>query len=379
MRKIWYCTVVIVALVRPVLSQTTFTGPIGSDMIIYRFDGNNYPDEGNCYPTIFCHNYMYTLPNASPQVPFYSSFDSAFIHAGISLDTLDQIEIHVTPNSPLIIDTVRFSYIFDQHNDFHCPSCVHLLDQLQFTVKGYYDSKIKIIPVCEIVDAPLIENRYNKMPFDTMFMYYDSSKYKITSWIRTNYIANYGGVMIFNNKSDSITLSDWKMSYDSSKSLSLSVMQDSIAVQKIDLPPLSYQYNVSFQFRSTHPPLISDTTFPAAVQCTAHFAGKDSICIVPVNFYFFAGPKSDVAVTKKERTFSVFPNPAFGAVQISCKGYSESIIHLQITDELGREVTKVFDGKLIGDETFSVDLARGIYFVQLRTADGIAMRKILVE
>jgi hypothetical protein len=378
MRTIWYCSILFLALARPGLSQT-FTAPIGSDMIVYRFDASIYPSVGICDPTIHCHYLRYAELKASLQVPFYASFDSVFIHgAGIG-DTLEPIEIHVTPNSPLALDTPIFGIIPDQNNNFRCDQCIQFHYEVHFTVKGYYDSKIKIIPICELVDAPLLVNNYHKMPFDTIFMGYDSVKYNVYPSIRNNYLQNYGGVMIFNNKSDSVTLSDWKISYDSSNSLSLNVTQDSIAVQKIDLAPFSYLYNVSFGFRSTHPPLISDTTFPAAVQCTAHFAGKDSICIIPVNFYFYKGPKSGVEIINNDDKFSVYPNPAFGAVQISCKGYSQSNIHLQINDELGREIMKIFDGKLKKDETFSVNLRQGIYFVQMRTSDGIMMKKIVVE
>jgi hypothetical protein len=354
------------------IPRDTFYIPIGKDSVVFRYENSEIAKACDDPVHVKCHflDYVGSLQyiGTDPQVACYQRPNG------------DTAEIHVTPNALILNETIQFSATQDPNNNTSC-GCCNLIPRLYITVFAYYDSKMKIIPF-SIVDYANNNHHYNRSPYDSVYFMYDSipHNYKRSSYTLSSGIYADGGVMLFNNKADSIILSDWKILYDSSHSLSFTMKQDTTIIDSVVMAPLSHLYNLSLQFTSSLQPLPAPRSFPGAIQCTAHFGGKDSVCTIPYTFYFGSGPKSGVEYMNPiEREFSVYPNPAFGAFQISCKGYYESIIHLQITDELGREVTRVFDGKLIGDEIFSVDLGRGIYFVQLRTADGIAMRKILVE
>lgn len=81
--------------------------------------------------------------------------------------------------------------------------------------------------------------------------------------------------------------------------------------------------------------------------------------------------------------FDVFPNPTEGEVQVQIN-FSESMEgSLILYDALGQVVKLVFDGRFqLGENHLSFSVQNhlaGIYYLQIKTADGIATRRLIVN
>jgi hypothetical protein len=242
---------------------------------------------------------------------------------------------------------------------------------IDVSVTGLYDDGLKIFPFVFRDRTPNVDSGTVRIPYDTVFFSYDTASNKYVQSIPIRF-------EFFNNKADSVLFTDWKILIDSSFSLSL---VDSIAIQPIKVPPRHEENNFPFDFQSNLPPLAKATTFSGAVECHAHFVGKDSICIIPLNFHFDQGPKSAVYFNVlNKNNFTIYPNPSSGNVEINCSFLKSSFLHLHIFDELGKDIMTVYDGMAAeGPRDFSFKLPQGMYYVRMETAEGVATKKIVVE
>jgi agmatine deiminase len=79
----------------------------------------------------------------------------------------------------------------------------------------------------------------------------------------------------------------------------------------------------------------------------------------------------------------IFPNPASGLTAVPVKTTAVCEAEIELTDIYGRSVLNIFSGKLENGETRhyfdAAQLPQGIYFVTLRTAQGIATQKLVVK
>lgn len=78
-----------------------------------------------------------------------------------------------------------------------------------------------------------------------------------------------------------------------------------------------------------------------------------------------------------------FPNPASDQLWIPVESDNSAVISISINDVLGREVSKVFEGKsAVGLNKYPVDLSHfssGTYFISLRSDSGTQTKKIIIE
>ena len=74
-----------------------------------------------------------------------------------------------------------------------------------------------------------------------------------------------------------------------------------------------------------------------------------------------------------ESTVSIFPNPASSGIQLNS---SEPILQVQFSDAAGR-IIRIIDQP----PTYLplTDLAKGLYYLRIKTNDGISVQKIVHE
>lgn len=268
-------------------------------------------------------------------------------------------DVHFIPQNDSIFQTYVTSHYHLITNKIFCSCPADSEENITTTLraKGYYDNAIKIGA-----------KNYGIFLFDTLLHKYRDATVQI---------------QIFNNKLDSATFTDWKLIQYSSSSVTLStVYQDSLPTNPVQLSGLSFNKNIRIKFTTSLPPDFQWRTFAGAIQTTAHFSGKDSICIIPVVFEFSPIPKSGVENQNLSgEKLIVFPNPSNGSVtMLSAIPTRSSLIHLHIFDELGRDVMAVFDGMM--NETqkqFSIKLPQGIYYARMEMKDGVITKKIVIE
>ena len=79
-------------------------------------------------------------------------------------------------------------------------------------------------------------------------------------------------------------------------------------------------------------------------------------------------------------SWSIFPNPTTGNINLEVELANYDVVNLQILDLHGRTLmTRTFDNALNIRTHMDVDLAAGIYLVQLSTSQGTATRKLVVK
>lgn len=88
-------------------------------------------------------------------------------------------------------------------------------------------------------------------------------------------------------------------------------------------------------------------------------------------------------VTTPDHRFSIYPNPAQGILNLNFEADRKEQIQLQFTDLEGRTVGNLIQQNVapgVNSSSISLDgLARGIYILTLKTADGTATRKIVID
>ncbi|MDP4220873.1 MAG: T9SS type A sorting domain-containing protein, partial [Bacteroidota bacterium] len=191
-------------------------------------------------------------------------------------------------------------------------------------------------------------------------------------------------VQFFNNKIDRVTLTEWKVLYDSSSSISFRIVQDSTPVSSILISSRSHLDNLLFEFSSTHAPIHGGSregTFRGIIQCVANFSGIDSLYNVPIFFVFQALPLSSVdRIGSDYRSLQVFPNPSTASIKITCHSLGDRSLHLSIFNELGKDILTVHDGMLSeGKHDFSAQLPPGMYYIRMETSEGVVTKKVVVE
>jgi hypothetical protein len=349
-----------------------FSIPIGDDFIVYRI--HNYVDTvaWNCFHQgIHCHFYVTFLTPGRNNIPVY----------GFSPNDSIQ-EIHITPNSTSCDDTIYTAFTSDSKNDSYCPLCAAPESKFAFRVNGYFDNNFKIFPVSNDYQ---FENYiyYSFKPYDTISFTFDtiSKKYIQASLTRIPEMFNNGRVMIFNNKEDSIILLDWKISYDSSHSLSFIVKKDSLEVQSIEVSPLQHSNDLFLDFRSSLAPLSNARAFPGAIECHAHFAAKDSLCIIPLTFYFYDGPKSEVKESIPGNfIISTLVNHV---IRISSNVSQTQSVSLQLFDALGRPQPLPISELQIpaGSNSQKIEVGNipiGWYMLRMKTNDQVISKSFIM-
>ena len=78
-------------------------------------------------------------------------------------------------------------------------------------------------------------------------------------------------------------------------------------------------------------------------------------------------------------TISVFPNPTFGDVTIHLYSSMGRKIEVDVYDESGRFVTKIYNGYVEKDsKRFNTDLPAGIYFIRLKDGNSTQVKKFII-
>ncbi len=78
-------------------------------------------------------------------------------------------------------------------------------------------------------------------------------------------------------------------------------------------------------------------------------------------------------------TLSIYPNPTLGSVTISLYSSKERSIELDVYDESGRFVCQLYNGYVKdGSKKLNTDLPPGVYFIKLKDADNIQIKKFVV-
>jgi hypothetical protein len=80
--------------------------------------------------------------------------------------------------------------------------------------------------------------------------------------------------------------------------------------------------------------------------------------------------------------FTLFPNPTNGLLTIGCTLRKASVYHLQLMNMEGREVMLQTGNATAGEFKQSIELSqlpKGVYFVQLRVADEVISRKVVLQ
>ncbi|MFI5263373.1 MAG: T9SS type A sorting domain-containing protein [Candidatus Kapaibacterium sp.] len=236
-----------------------------------------------------------------------------------------------------------------------------------YQVQTYYDNKIRIYSFY-YNNIALYDRRDSGVffPYDTSFKKYSPA-----------------GILleIYNDKKENVIFTDWTLSFDSSQSLSFKLEEDSVPISSITIDSIRYKKNLLLAFTTSLAPSTDYRYFAGTVQCHAHFAGKDSLCIIPLSFIFDRMPKSGVPLPDNNANFiEVYPNPSTGTTHAFCKSKMNSLIHLKIFDELGKDMMTVYDGTLPeGKHDFSFKLPQGMYYVRMETAEGVVTKKVIVE
>ena len=92
---------------------------------------------------------------------------------------------------------------------------------------------------------------------------------------------------------------------------------------------------------------------------------------------------SIVSITNEiENTIRIFPNPSFGAVNIFFKVSSAEELNVRILNVVGKEINIDFLSQYAGDYSRRINLngnAKGVYFLQIETADGVINRKFILQ
>ena len=79
------------------------------------------------------------------------------------------------------------------------------------------------------------------------------------------------------------------------------------------------------------------------------------------------------------RTISVFPNPTFGEITIHLHSSMGRKIEVDVYDESGRFVKKIYNGYIEKDsKKLNMDLPAGIYFLRLRDGNNTQIKKFIV-
>ena len=79
-----------------------------------------------------------------------------------------------------------------------------------------------------------------------------------------------------------------------------------------------------------------------------------------------------------DNSFSVYPNPSSGKFTIENKSPATTTYETQISNIMGEEIYQ----KKSSGESFQIDISgqpNGIYFLRVKTSDGVATKKIIVN
>jgi hypothetical protein len=269
------------------------------------------------------------------------------------------------------VDTVSVSYIENAGNCdaqfYSCGDCHSRIDTIPFSVIAFSDDKIKIHTY--VYNSSTYSNEIGN---SVIFLYDTVKKQYLNSTILAE---------IYNNKGVKAAFTRWKLAFDSSQSLSMKLLQNSISVDSIVVDSARYIKNLQLVFATQLAPSFSYRSFQGAVQCHVTVAGKDSIYLLPLTFIFEPAPKSGVSnAGNNSNSLEIYPNPSSGPTHVFCRFIESPLLYLHIFDELGNDIIKLYDG--VATETqknFTIKLLPGIYHVRMQTREGVITKKVVVE
>jgi hypothetical protein len=109
-------------------------------------------------------------------------------------------------------------------------------------------------------------------------------------------------------------------------------------------------------------------------------AGSTQQYLTWLSRYDYSGLVSGINETKSSIDFSLYPDPANQNVIIKYQSGANDAVRLRIFDLTGK---LVFEKTIPGGQSLyqleSVNWNAGLYFVELRSVNGVSSRKLLIE
>ncbi|MFI5263374.1 MAG: T9SS type A sorting domain-containing protein [Candidatus Kapaibacterium sp.] len=348
--KVLFCLLAII-LVAPHSFAQTYRVPVGVDSAIYNV---NYIHE----------NYAFCVAGKDSCGYVFNGMtfvDGSILHEPFHMGTkLNGPAVFFYPfDARTYIDTFKITYHIAQPGT-KCADCQtreFTYEYPFFTSIAYYDSTLKI--------RPQSNGYYFKTDTGAVKKYapvYDSS-----------------ALLIFNNFPDSVILEECSYAVDNTAKVTMAAFKDSVPVNKVAIQGKSY-ISIAFSLQSGAALLPNGTYFDGVVTLRMRHQNTDTTILYNLFSEFDNVASSVVSVLEKEQSMKINPNPSTGLIVISYSQKSPGMVHLDVLDELGKEIKSVYTGMLPeGKRDFSFKLPQGMYYVRMETAEGVVSKKIIVQ
>ncbi len=347
--KVLVCVLMVLSMVRMSTSQVIRV-PVGSDSILYtpQYIKIVYQSCSRGLDTCsyqFIEVYRTNHYPLFPQAPFgwnlFSPFNVNPTVVGKYVDTFTFTWTHVYSPS--------------------CSDCKLSMNEVRnFDVESYFDSTVKL--------------RVHKN--NGLFFRPDSNGLNYLPASPSPIIE----VQVFNNINDPLFCDKFSLDVGTESKLSVIASTDSIILQNTIVNPLSFK-TLRFHFVTSASVFLDTMRFLGVLHTHIKNHSIDSMITIPISFVFNPKLKSNVIKTLQlPAVLYIHPNPAIGLLYVSYSSQYTGYLHLNVFNELGKDVMTVFDG-MMNDlhRDFSFKLPPGMYYVRMETAEGVVTKKVIVE